>query len=116
MRPRDTVLLTPRLRLEPLGPRHSDELWRAAEASLEDLRPWLMWAVHQDGAGMAAFAERAVGLWERGSDYVFALVSRRSPVGVVGLHGIDSLVGTAELGYWISSRVACRGLITEAGA
>lgn len=111
---RDLTLATKRLVLEPLGPQHADDMWRAIAVSLGELRPWLMWAGDADPVQVAAFAETAPGLWDAGSDWVFALVHDGDVVGTVGLHRYDAQVQAAELGYWVSSEVAGQGLMTEA--
>ena len=112
---RDTVLRTARLSLEALAPGHLEALWEAAGGSWRELRPWLMWAVELDESSMAAFIENAVISWEQGRDYVFAIGEGGRPVGVIGLHGVDRATSAAELGYWIATQAAGRGLMTEAG-
>ena len=112
---RDLALRTSRLLLEPLDPSHGAELWSAAARSLEELRPWLPWAIDAEEARIVEFATRCVSLWEQGSDHVFTLVHDGVAAGLVGLHNIDRVAGSASMGYWLDSRLTGRGLMTEAG-
>jgi ribosomal-protein-serine acetyltransferase len=111
---RDIALRTERLKLEALDVRHSEALWAAVEASLDELRPWLFWAATTSLAGTIAFAEISRRAWSAGSDYVFAILHHGEPVGTIGLHHYDDVLEAAELGYWMSSDMCGRGLMTEA--
>jgi ribosomal-protein-serine acetyltransferase len=113
---RHPVPVNERLVLEPIAERHAEDLWRAAVASLDELRPWLMWAVDTGPEQIASFTRRFVASWDAGSDYVFTLVHGGVAVGTTGLHGVDVLTLSAMLGYWIATSSAGRGLMTEAGA
>jgi RimJ/RimL family protein N-acetyltransferase len=113
--PRDIRLTTERLVLEALGPGHAKGLWRGAATSLGELRPWLLWAAEATEASIAHFSRTAEGLWRAGTDWIFATVLDGDVVGAIGLHRYDPVVASAELGYWLSSGCAGRGLMTEAG-
>ena len=112
--PERSTLHTPRLALEPAEPRHAEGLWRAAESSLPELRPWLFWAVDSDLAGTLAWTRTSERAWKAGSDWVFAVVSAGEVIGSIGLHHHDRILEAAELGYWLSSEATGRGLMTEA--
>ena len=110
------ALRTARLRLEPIGPAHADDLWRATEASLPELRPWLFWAADVDLGSTRGFTESAVEEWDQGLAYHFAI---RDETGLAGAMGVEVPVPVrrlGELGYWVATDRAGRGYATEAGA
>jgi ribosomal-protein-serine acetyltransferase len=106
---------TARLRLEPVGPQHAEELWRATGASLPELRPWMFWAGDADADSTRAFAEGAVEEWDEGSGYHFAMRDGDGLAGVVGIDVPAPARRLGELGYWVASDRAGRGYATEAG-
>jgi RimJ/RimL family protein N-acetyltransferase len=110
--PRDAIR-TERLVLEPVGPPHTDALWRATRASLEELRPWLGWARAASLETSREFAQRSVTSWESDVDYAFVLTEDGDLVGGVGIH-TPRLEGLGELGYWTRSDRTGRGYMTEA--
>lgn len=112
--PARAAIATSRLALQPLGPEHGPSLWRAAEASLPDLLPWMAWATGTDAAATMAFAQASEAAWEAGSAFNFALVLEDEAVGTAGYHAHDALHAAAQLGYWLRSDLAGRGLMTEA--
>ncbi|HYZ11873.1 MAG TPA: GNAT family N-acetyltransferase [Actinomycetota bacterium] len=109
-------LVTERLRLEPIGPEHVEDLWRATEASLPELRPWMFWAAQADLASTRAFAEGAVEEWDQGLGFHFAIRDQAGLAGAVGLEVPVPVRRLGELGYWVGSDRAGRGYATEAGA
>lgn len=110
-----TPLVGQRLRLEPVGPEHAEELWRATEASLPELRPWMFWAGEADADSTRAFAEGAVEEWDEGSGFHFAMRDGDGLAGVVGIDVPAPARRLGELGYWVASDRAGRGYATEAG-
>jgi len=109
-------LTTDRLRLEPIGPEHAEELWRATEASLPELRPWMFWAAGADQDSTRAFAEEAGREWAEGIAYQFAIRDRDGIAGALGIEVPVPVRRLGEIGYWVASRRAGRGYATEAGA
>lgn len=107
-------ILTERLMLEPLTPDHVPAMWKATQASLDDLRRWMPWARQASEENSREFAERAEDDWAAGRDYTFAVVLGDEYLGGVGLHSYR-LDGLGELGYWIRSDASGRGYGTEAG-
>jgi ribosomal-protein-serine acetyltransferase len=109
-------LTTDRLRLEPIGPEHAEELWRATEASLPELRPWMFWAAGADQDSTRAFAEEAGREWAEGIAYHFAIRDRDGLAGALGIEVPVPVRRLGEIGYWVASARAGRGYATEAGA
>jgi ribosomal-protein-serine acetyltransferase len=102
-----------RVRLEPIDPDLAQAIWHAVEVSLPELRPWLAWAPHADLASTRAFAESEVQAWGTTS-WTFTVLVDDAVAGGVGLNRHDPLLSSAQIGYWIRSDLAGRGLTTEA--
>jgi RimJ/RimL family protein N-acetyltransferase len=110
------VLTTARVRLVPTGPQVFDDLWAAIEASRPELSPWMPWAVDPTPAAVREFTERAAERWSTGSDRPFTLVVEGRACGQCSLDRVDTLAHQCEIGYWLRSDLAGRGLMTEAAA
>lgn len=78
-------------------------------ASLEDLRPWMGWAVDWDPVESQRY------LLERSeNDYGFAIVHEDRAIGMVGLLVPKPHQAWGEIGYWIRTDMGGRGLTTRA--
>lgn len=95
-----------------LAPR----VWEAVERSLVELTPWMAWAADASLASTEAWAAGVADRAERGEERVFVMLTGDEVVGVVGLNHIDALLRSAQVGYWVRSDRADRGLATEAVA
>lgn len=103
------MLRTTRLTLEPVAEEHIDDLLAAIEASLNELRPWMAWTVGWDPEDSRTFLRsRPEG------DHLMAIVQDGKAIGVCDVLVAKPLLGSGELGYWISSAAAGKGLTTEA--
>lgn len=108
------VLKTARLRLDPIAPHVTEELWAATRTSLPELRAWMWWADQATQDSTREFAEETERLREEGMSYQFVI---RDDAGVVGaggveIHGAEQRLG--EVGYWIRTDRTGRGYATEA--
>jgi ribosomal-protein-serine acetyltransferase len=110
------VLQTERLELRPTAPEMFDAFWAAIEASLEELAPWMTWAVDPDPEHTRDFLIRASESWASGTDRPFTIFMAGRPCGQCSLDHVDALVRGCEIGYWMRSDVCGRGLMTEAAA
>jgi RimJ/RimL family protein N-acetyltransferase len=108
-------LRTDRLVLEPIGAEHAESLWAATEASLADLERWMLWAVGATREGTEAFTAEAEREWDEGTAFHFAALEDGDLAGAVGLEVRAPINRIGEIGYWIRSDRAGRGLTTEAG-
>ncbi len=89
----------------------------AALESLEELRPWMPWvAPPPTRESSEESVRRAVAAFIERRDLRYHLWSKEDGrfVGGTGLHRIDWDVPRFEIGYWIRSSLARRGLVTEA--
>jgi ribosomal-protein-serine acetyltransferase len=111
-----SVIQTPRLSLVPSVLDHADPLWTAIEASLSELRPWMAWAVDDSYEQNQGFLKMCETMWNRDEGWNFSIFVDGAAVGTVGLGGYEPLIRCAELGYWIRTDLAGRGLVTEAAA
>lgn len=114
--PIETDRLVVRLYQRGDGPR----LFRAIEADREALLPWMVWARtdHQEEADSIFYAERSRRKVAKldCTDFPMVISERDSgeQLGGTGLHGVDSGLHTAEIGYWIRGDRHGQGLCTEA--
>jgi ribosomal-protein-serine acetyltransferase len=107
-------LVTERLVLEPIEPRHADALWQAKEASLDALRRWMAWA-EQPREDQDGFVRSAHERWGDG-EWVYAVIFSGEPVGTIGVDRYQPIFSSAEVGYWLRSDLSGQGLMTEAAA
>jgi RimJ/RimL family protein N-acetyltransferase len=107
---------TERLTIRSPMPGDGEELQAAVAESIDDLRPWLPWADHVPTVeedeelvrrGRARFLTRE-DLW-----LMLFLKGTHTLVGGSGLHRMDWNVPSFEIGYWVRSRFAGQGYITE---
>ncbi len=109
------TLITPRLKLEATIPEHAAGLWEATEASLAELLVYMAWAVHASPENSRAYAERVAKRFEQSIDWSFTIFHDDAVAGTISLMNYQAMFNVAEIGYWIRSELAGRGLITEAG-
>jgi RimJ/RimL family protein N-acetyltransferase len=111
---------TPRLLLRPFRRRDVDPLLTAALASLPELSRWLPWAYPGYGRGDAVrFVRDSAAAWTEGRAYDFAIRAPDEPdthLGNISVWPTSRRERAGEVGYWIATAVAGRGLATEAAA
>lgn len=92
-------------------------LYEAARESIQDLCRWMVWC--HAGYTMedcAAFVSACDAKWERGESYSFVIFDVRDGtfLGSAGLNQINRAHRVANLGYWVRSSQAGRGIGTAA--
>jgi RimJ/RimL family protein N-acetyltransferase len=93
------------------------ELNAAHAESIEALRSWMDWAASVPTIEESrAFCARSRQEFLEGRDFMLMLFLKGAStfVGGSGLHRIDWSVPRFEIGYWVRSRFAGQGFITEA--
>jgi RimJ/RimL family protein N-acetyltransferase len=112
-------IVTERTVVRCWDPRDASALKDAIDSSLDDLRPWLAWAYAEPKAlaEKVALLRRFRGRFDLGREFVYGIFTADESAVLrgTGLHtrsGDDAF----EIGYWIRSGHAGRGLCTEATA
>ncbi len=103
--------------LRRADPADVDDLASAVAASAAELGPWMPWAVPGYGRHQAAtFLARTWLDWDARQAFEFVIrdaLDRRF-LGLAGLNGVDQANRRANLGYWVTTAEAGRGVATAA--
>lgn len=89
----------------------------AIRESWAELRPWMDWAQSLDPVEQTEVYMRQAGaefIVRKAMRYLLFLKSDGTLVGSSGLHNPDWKVPSFEIGYWVHTRYAGKGYITEA--
>ncbi len=110
-------ITTDRLRIAPVDVTMVDEVYAAVKASENEIASWMAWASNMTYEDELAFIHSAERGWDSGTLWAFVFFTEERIAGGVGLtrHGLPYLE-RAEIGYWIATELAGRGLTTEAAA
>ncbi|MEX1004825.1 MAG: GNAT family protein [Acidimicrobiia bacterium] len=113
-------ITTDRLILRRFTRRDTDAVYSAVEASLPQLSEYLPWAhagyVREDAA---SYIRDSISAWKEGRAFDFAIRLRSHPshhLGNISIWHVSRLGRTGEIGYWVRSDHAGRGIATEATA
>ena len=107
-------LHTPRLTLVPFDDKHAAAAWEAIEASLAELRPWLVWTGSTSRRAAADFIGSCPHAWRAGSAFAFGVFDGDELIGSCSLAIHNQNLTQGEVGYWLRSDRAGNGLMTEA--
>ncbi|MEP6768607.1 MAG: GNAT family N-acetyltransferase [Acidobacteriota bacterium] len=94
----------------------AERIYEAARESLAEISPWMPWC-HPDysleeSRGWIAHCEV---VWREGREYNFAIEDEAHAfLGTCGLNQIQREERSANLGYWVRTSAAGRGVATEA--
>ena len=103
--------------LRLLEDRHAEELFAQVERNRAYLREWLPWLdVTTTIDDERAFIRASLHGFARGTAIEFGIWHEGSIAGGVGLHFIDDVNRSGEIGYWVSEDRQGRGLATRACA
>ncbi|MBK7091639.1 MAG: GNAT family N-acetyltransferase [bacterium] len=113
------MLKSKRIYLRP--PRRSDAnaLFDAIAASRKELDQFLLWPPHTTKVKHSSEFIRRTFVWRRREmAYAFSVFDSATDeyLGNCGLHDVRQRIRSAEIGYWIRSDHAGKGLTTEAAA
>ena len=110
---------TARLLIRCKRPADAPLLKRAVDSSLDHLRQWMPWAMHEPSELWVI--EERIARFQReflsGEDRSFGIFSADETeiLGGIGLHPGEA-ADTLELGYWLRADSTGKGLATEAAA
>ncbi len=109
----------PRFVMRPFVPGQDEEaLCEAVLDSLSELAPFLPWACKEYSLSDAGeFIASVPRSWESRTGYHFGIFDQNDGrlLGGVGLNMVSTIYRILNLGYWVRSSEAGRGLATEAG-
>jgi RimJ/RimL family protein N-acetyltransferase len=101
--------------LRPYSLRDSKESYQAIKESAAEISLWLSFA-HKDYSlkENRAWVKKRPADWKKGKTYEFAILDAGDGkiIGGCGLNGIDHLNRRANLGYWVRTSHAGRGVAT----
>lgn len=110
------VLRTERLELRPSAPEFIDTVWAAVQSSLAELKPWMHWAAEASRETTLEYLQHCEEQWATGDERNFTLFVGDSACGSCSLIRVDSMLQSAEIGYWMRSDLCGKNLMTEAAA
>ena len=106
----------PGIRIRPYSVADAQVVWEAAMESSAALLPWMAW--FHTGYHLRetrSWLEMQVAAFRLGTSYEFAIVSDDARyLGGCGINQIDPLNRRANLGYWVRTSEAGRGVATAA--
>jgi RimJ/RimL family protein N-acetyltransferase len=108
---------TERLLLRCWQPSDASLLKTALDSSLDHLRPWMSWAIHEP-SDLAAIAARLADFRSKfiaGTNWGYGIFdpAETEVLGSAGLHPRIQ-PGALEIGYWLRADMTGKGLATEA--
>lgn len=110
---------TERLVIRCYEPSDAALVKKAIDESIEHLRPWMPWAVHEPETLDAKIARMRNfrGQFDMGLDYLFGIFDKTETI-LIGSTGLHTRVGEGarEIGYWIHVDHINKGYATEASA
>jgi len=112
-------ITTPRLVIRCWSPEDAPLLKKSIDASLPELRAWMPWAQREPEPVEAkvALLRQFRGRFDSGEDFAYAIfdASEREVLGGTGLHTRQGPM-MREIGYWVASAHAKKGVATEAAS
>ena len=100
--------------LRPLRLEDAELLYVTVAANRERLEEWLPWPPSiQSASDEAAFIRQTHDWMREGTGLGCAIVVDRALAGGIGIHKIDQVNGSAEIGYWLAEGFVGRGLMTR---
>jgi ribosomal-protein-serine acetyltransferase len=104
--------------VRPAAARDAPAIFEAVAASWNELEAWMTWLHPGYGEKDAlAWAESREAAFATGEAYEFVVVDRAGTLlGVCGINSVNRLERAANLGYWVRSSLAGRGIAPAAAA
>ena len=104
------------VRIRPYVPSDAEALYEAVRESINELRPWLEWC-HPEYAidESRAWIDHCIEARSAGREYNFAITDFDDRLlGGCGINRIQPDHRVANVGYWVRTSVAGRGVATAA--
>ncbi|SFT09394.1 GNAT family N-acetyltransferase [Paenibacillus sp. BC26] len=108
---------TDRLVIRMPKPGDGQVVFEAVTASIDELKPWLKFLQNEQSEYDIELAVREAHVRFLSRESLRFLVFLKETgqfVGTSSLHNIDWDVRKFEIGYWIDTRLSCKGYMTEA--
>ena len=108
--------MTAGVRIRPYSVADAQDVWEAASESSAELLPWMSWFhTGYHVRETRSWLEMQVAAFRMGTSYEFAIESIAGRyLGGCGINQIDPLNRRANLGYWVRTSEAGRGVGTAA--
>ena len=104
------------IRIRPYRLDDAASIWEAVRESMNALQPWMPWC--HPGYAIAetrSWLNAQVQAFQQRSAFEFAITTEEGAyLGGCGLNQIDALNQRANLGYWVRSSAANKGVATTA--
>lgn len=95
--------------------RHTEELFALVDRNRAYLREWLPWLdATTTVEDERTFVRSSLEGFAKGTTIEFAIWHKGGISGGIGLHFIDDVNRSGEIGYWVSEDLQGRGLVTRA--
>jgi ribosomal-protein-serine acetyltransferase len=115
MTPAATLAVDDEISLIPRSPADADEMFALVDRHRRELREWLGWVDATRSRGdMRRYTQFAQSQFEQHVAFDYAIAVGGGFVGSVGLHHLDWLVRSAQVGYWLAPPARGRGVVTRA--
>ena len=103
-------------RIRPFEAGDAEALWQAARESVAEVFPWLPWCHPEYSIGEAIeWATSRARLAAEGVEFTFVVVDSDGRfLGSCGVNQINQLHRFGNLGYWVRTSAAGRGVACEA--
>jgi len=103
--------------IRPFSAEDINPLYEAVRESINEVSPWLPWC-HPDYKleETTEFIMSRDEVWKKDTDYGFAVFDAKTGklLGGVGLSQVNRTHGMANLGYWVRTSCAGRGVASSA--
>jgi ribosomal-protein-serine acetyltransferase len=92
----------------------AQELYTLVHDNRAHLARWMQWAAEQTPEGTVQFIRATRAQHDAGEGFQGAIVEHGRLVGVAGMHRVDSINRSVELGYWLAESAQGAGIMMSA--
>ena len=102
------------LELRTLIPENAEEIFSVIDKSRDNLRQWLPWI---DETKSPEDIRATIQRWEQNikdkSGYTFGIFQGGNYIGNIGVHNVNLISDSAQIGYWLSPEWQGKGIMTD---